>query len=149
MTGLRLRPVAVVALLGLVALLVAPAMAFDPRDDNVPSLEDAQNVMEYGSIVHDPLSRYIKAIDPDWDKKAMVDNHVPVPDNVRPFAPPPGFGRNGMDDFMGSQGLAGNDTRIGSGVPLASTGGGMSSQPINRSTMRGTLQDVNDRLGLK
>jgi hypothetical protein len=146
MTGLRLRPIALVALLGLVTLVSAPAMAFDLRESMIPSLEDAQNIMQYGSIVHDPVSRYIKPVSRDAELNPVNDTFWTPPDNMQLFEQPPVVPANERD----TSAFSGETPRLGGGVPLASSGGGASSvQPVDRNSMRDTLQDVNGALGLK
>ena len=144
MTRLRLRALAILAILGMVAALSAPAMAYDPNSLMVPTLEEAQNIMEYGSIVHDPLSRYIKSFFPEDERYPLVDNHVDLPDNVRQFEQPPKVPVNTKNTTT----FTTDTPRIGGGTPLASTGGAVSSQPVSRDTLRDTLQDVNNALGL-
>ena len=144
MTRLRLRTIAILALLGMVAALSAPAMAYDPRSIMLPSLEEAQNIMEYGSIVHDPLSRYVKSFLPEDERYPLVDNHVDLPDNVRMFEQPAKVPVNAKDTAA----FAMDTPRIGGGTALAPTGGAVSTQPVGRDTLRDTLNDVNRALGI-
>lgn len=145
MTGLRLRPITIAALLGLIALLSAPAMAYNLSESRVPSLEDAQNINEYGSIVHDPISRYIYPVDPSVVGKPTYDSEVDLPDHLRFLKPPLLLEANPKDTST----FSGDTPRVGTGVPFPSSSGGATTEPVNRSAMRSTLEDVNEALGLK